>query len=163
MTLIVADNSPLNLIIRLGKQDILPKLFAQVLIPPEVAVEMSHPKAPQIVREFIKAPPSWLVIRIPNSLLPLPDLDPGESAAISLAVELHAILMIDERDGREAALAQGVQIIGAVGILERAANDGLIEDLDAVYAQIKALRFHISKTVLSESLLRHSAFKQRRT
>jgi predicted nucleic acid-binding protein len=50
-----------------------------------------------------------------------------------------------------------------VGILERAANDGLIEDLDAVYAQIKALRFHISKTVLSESLLRHSAFKQRRT
>jgi len=50
VTLIVSDNSPLNLLVRLGVSDVLRAMFSEVLIPPEVALEMSHPKAPVEVR-----------------------------------------------------------------------------------------------------------------
>jgi len=93
--------------------------------------------------------------------LSLPDLDPGEAAAISLAVEMNATLMVDERDGRDAALACGLKIVGAIGILERAANEGLLPDLGSIYRRIRLMRFHVSDTVLKESLARHLAFRRK--
>jgi hypothetical protein len=83
--------------------------------------------------------------------------DPGEAAAISLAAELGAALLIDELDGRREAQARGLTVIGAVGILERAADVGLIPDLAAVHTRIRGLRFHIADAILQASLARHLA------
>ncbi len=94
-------------------------------------------------------------IEAPIKLLPLLELDPGELSAISLAVELKAPLLIDERMGRKIAKDQGLEIIGAVGVLERAANIGLNTDLRAVHDLILALDFHVDETVLQASLARH--------
>jgi predicted nucleic acid-binding protein len=160
VTLVVSDNSPLNLLIRLGQSDILPKLFQQIFSPPEVAHEMMHAKAPQAVRTFMASPPAWLRIVAPRNQSQIPNLDPGESAAINLAIELKAILMIDERDARAVASAKGIQIVGAIGVLERAANEELIPDLGLVYGQIKSLRFHVSDEILKVSLARHEALRQ---
>lgn len=157
MTLVVSDNSPLNLLIRIEQTDLLPQLFQQVVIPPEVAAEMRHAKAPDLVRSFIAGPPSWLSIQAPSVMLPLPELDPGEAAAISLAAELGAALLIDETDGRKEAQSRGLTVIGAVGVLERAANLGFISDLAAVHAKVRTMRFHVSEAVLQGSLQRHLA------
>ena len=157
MSLIVSDNSPLNLLMRVGLAHILPQLFGHVLIPSEVAAEMRHPKAPQAVRDFLASPPTWLHIRSPQTILPLPQLDAGEAAAISLAVETSSILLIDEQDGRAAALAHGLEIVGAIGVLERAANEGLIADLQQVHQKIRTLRFHVADAILNRSLARHFA------
>jgi predicted nucleic acid-binding protein len=159
LTLIVSDNSPLNVIVRVDAADILPRLFERVLIPPEVAVEMAHPKAPKATQTFIAAPPPWLEIRAPSSPLFIPELDPGESAAISLAIELQAALMIDEREGRRIARQHGLTTIGAIGILERGANEGLIIDLADIHARIRSARFHVSDVILKASLARHLAFR----
>ncbi len=155
MTLVVSDNSPLNILIRVGCQETLPRLFNRVVVPAEVAQEMAHPAAPTAIRKFIDNSPEWLSIQSPFKLLPLPGLDPGELAAISLAVELKAPLPIDERLGRKIATELGLDIIGAVGILERAANIGLIADLRAVHNKILAINFRIDPTILAESLHRH--------
>lgn len=155
MTLVVSDNSPLNILIRIDQAELLPNLFQQVVIPPEVVKEMSHPKAPAEVRSFIALPPSWLSIQTPTTRLPLDHLDAGEAAAISLAAELGAPLLIDELDGRNEAQARGLTVIGAIGVLERAANKGLIVDLADVHTRIRALRFHVSETILQTSLARH--------
>jgi len=48
-------------------------------------------------------------------------------------------------------------VIGAVGVLERAANLGLIDDLAAVHAKIRTMRFHVSEAILQASLNRHLA------
>jgi hypothetical protein len=69
LTLIVSDNSPLNVLIRVGCEDILPKLFEHVLIPPEVTAEMAHPAAPSVIREFVQHLPAWLAIQSATQIL----------------------------------------------------------------------------------------------
>ena len=155
MPLLVSDTSPLNLLIRVGRVDVLPALFGRVVVPGEVAAEMAHPKAPKIVREFIADLPGWSRIQSPAAPMTFPTPDAGESAAIALALELNSPLMIDERDGRDIARAHGIAVIGAIGILERAADMDLIADLASVYAEIRTMRFHISDALLDESLERH--------
>lgn len=44
--LVVADTSPLNLLVLIGHEQVLPALFHHVVIPTEVAVELSRPEAP---------------------------------------------------------------------------------------------------------------------
>lgn len=127
--IIISDTSPLHLLIQVGQIQVLPALFTNVVIPTEVTAELSHPNTPLPVQTFIAAPPPWLSIQQPRTLLPLSALHPEETAAISLAIELQALLLIDERDGRAEARSRGVRIIGAIGALEQAANAGLIVDL----------------------------------
>ena len=158
MTLVVSDNSPLNLLIRIGHAEVLPALFQSIVIPPDVANEMAHPKAPAEIQAFIASPPPWLAVQAPKTRLTLSHLDPGEVAAISLAVELSAALLIDEMDGRQEAQARGLIVIGAIGVLERAANAGLIPDLADAHTRIRGLRFHIADAILDASFQRHLAY-----
>ena len=44
-------------------------------------------------------------------------LDRGEAEAITLALHLKLMLIIDERKGRKAAMVQGIKIVGILGIL----------------------------------------------
>ena len=44
-------------------------------------------------------------------------IDKGEVEAISLALELNLMLIIDERKGRKIALNQGLKIVGVLGVL----------------------------------------------
>ncbi len=95
--LVVADSSPINILVRIGYVDILPNLFGTACIPPQVRDELSDPQTPLAVRHFVENPPAWLEIRAPAVIEPIPPLGPGEEAAISLAGELKAdALLIDE-------------------------------------------------------------------
>lgn len=83
--IVVADSSPLIVLVKLQRADLLASLFGTVLIPTQVASELSSPRRPSSVRTFVSPPPSWLEIRRPSAMLSLPHLDEGERAAISLA------------------------------------------------------------------------------
>lgn len=157
MSIIVSDTSPLQLLIQVGEVHILERLFGQVVLPPEVVAEMTHPNAPVVVRGFIASLPAWVRTQAPTLRLALPTLDPGEVAAISLAIELAVPLLIDERSGRAVATAHGVSVIGAIGVLERAADTGLIPDLSAVHNLIRTLPFRVADSILQASLARHLA------
>ena len=61
--LVVADSSPIIVLVLIGHVGVLPKLFGQVVIPPEVSAELLHPKRPQTVRDFMTDPPAWLLER----------------------------------------------------------------------------------------------------
>ena len=153
--LVIADSSPLNVLINTDHIDILPRLFGTVIIPPEVSRELMDDKRPQAVRTFIARAPTWLIEQAPASLEPIPMLHPGEAAAISLALEVHAdLLLIDEIDGRRAAAARGIHVAGTIGVIEQAADRGLL-DLKEAFTAIKKTDFWISHELLDARLKLH--------
>ncbi len=128
--IVVADTSPFVALAKIGQLDLLPRLFGRVLIPPQVLDELQSPKRPGAVRTFrtfSATPPEWLEVRTPMAVEPIPDLHAGETAAISLARECHAeLLVIDEAQGRKAAGDRGLTVTGTIGVLEAAAKRGLV-------------------------------------
>jgi predicted nucleic acid-binding protein len=80
----------------------------------------------------------------------------GERDAILLAMEINAdAILLDEEKPRTQATALGLVVIDTVGVLERAADSGLIKDLKAVHDQIRQTDFRVSDAILTNSLKRH--------
>ena len=160
--IVVADSSPLIVLVNIGCIRILPDLFGEVVIPPQIAAELADARRPQAVQDFMGAKPTWLRVQAPARVESIPDLHEGERAAISLAGELNAdLLLIDESDGRSAALARNLQITGTIGILQRAADQGLL-DLAGAFEQIKQTDFWISPKLLDAELARRRAEESNR-
>ncbi len=60
-------------------------------------------------------------------------LDEGETAAIALAEFLDAeLLLIDERLGFRVAKRRGLRVTGTLGLLDRAADLGLVDFTEAI-------------------------------
>ena len=112
---VVTDASPLNYLVLIDAEHVLPKFFGEVLVPREVIDELGHPRTPTKVREWVSARPTWLHVKSPSSALPKEKLGPGESAAIAIALDTSAdALLIDERDGTAAAQRLGIKTIGTL-------------------------------------------------
>jgi predicted nucleic acid-binding protein len=61
-------------------------------------------------------------------------IDRGERAAILLALSLHAdLLLMDDRRGVTAAERSGLRVTGTIGVLDLAAERGLIEFSQAIH------------------------------
>lgn len=151
--IVVADTSPINYLLLINQIDLLPRLFQQIIIPDVVRDEMLDPDAPPILQEWIANPPSWLTIQpVPVLDTTLHSLDPGEQAAITLTQTLSAdLLIIDERLGRQIAEERGIAIIGTLGILDDAANQGLINLAEAI-AQLQQTNFRVSRRIIQALL-----------
>jgi predicted nucleic acid-binding protein len=155
--LVVADSSPLIVLVNIAQIDVLPRLFGQVVIPPEVLSELDQPNRPAGVRSFVASRPAWLLERVPATIEAIPSLHAGELAAISLAQELKAdLLLIDEVRGRKAAADRHIPFAGTVGVLELAADNGLL-DLQEAFARVKKTDFWISHDLLDDRLRQHAA------
>ncbi len=100
--IVVADTGPLHYLVLVEAVEVLTPLYSRVIVPQMVASELRNVAAPAAVRGWIGQPPPWLEI-LPD---PPPDpnlasLDPGERAAITLALSLGAErLLIDDWAGR---------------------------------------------------------------
>lgn len=153
--IVVADSSPLIVLVNIGHIRILPTLFREVVIPPQIAAELADSKRPESVQDFIRHKPHWLRVQAPATVEVIPDLHEGECAAISLATELNAdLIVIDESDGRSAALARHLQITGTIGILQRAAELNLLDLADS-FRRIKQTDFWISPKLLDAELAKY--------
>jgi len=160
--LVVADSSPLIALISISHIEILPQLFGTVIIPLAVGAELRDAKRPQAIRSFIERPPTWLIERSPKTIGSFPLLDAGEAAAISLALEMKAeLLLIDESLGRRTAAARGIQIAGTIGIIERASDQNLL-DLKDTFDRIKKTDFWISPEFLDVRLRLHLERKKQK-
>lgn len=158
MTTVVSDTSPINYLCLIEAIEILPKLFTEVLIPPAVFAELRHPQAPRVVAEWLTNFPAWAKIQAPLNLQVGLGLDPGETEAISLAVELHLpAILIDERAGRLVAEGHGLTPIGTLNILYAADIHGVL-DFEVAVERLRRTNFHVDaaliQTLLSEARAR---------
>jgi len=153
--IVVSDTSPINYLVQLGIIEILPQLFETVIIPAEVHRELTSTDTPNVVHEWISAPPDWLEIRQNSKLIITQKADPGETAAVALAVELQPdYIAVDDLKGRKIARANHLRIIGTVGIIELAYQEGLL-DLQTTLDELLETNFHISKTIVQQVLDRN--------
>jgi len=138
--IIVSNTSPINYLILIGHINLLPKLFQQIIIPPAVYSELADASAPPSVQTWIAVPPDWLKIQpVTQPVDAIIDLlDPGERAAILLAQELNAnLLLLDEMKARRIATERGLVITSILGILDQAASMKLI-DLPAAVQSLQS-------------------------
>ena len=158
---VVADTSPINYLILIQQELLLPVLYTQVIIPPAVLQELQDPETPEAVRTWVAHPPVWFEVHAlpPLASDVLPALGAGEREAIVLAEAIQAdFVLIDERDGRRAARSRDLAVTGTLGILEEAAVRSLI-DLPSVLAQLQATTFYASAALFEELLARDAARK----
>jgi len=60
--IVVADSGPLHYLILLDHADLLRRFYGEVIVPDAVAIELSSPSAPSIVRDWILRPPPWVKV-----------------------------------------------------------------------------------------------------
>lgn len=147
--LVVADTSKLNYLVLIGQIGVMPEQFGDVYVPTAVLDELRRERTPAAVRRWVSRPPTWLIPRDPNEVIDAPEIDPGERAAISLAIELRADrLLIDDADGRAVAVGRyGQRVVGTLGIIRDAALLDLL-DFEAAVAALKTTSFRLDENVL---------------
>jgi predicted nucleic acid-binding protein len=158
MKVVIADTSPLNYLVLIGKVDLLARLYGEVLIPDVVARELGDPEAPPAVVQWASHLPPWVDVRpTPVSAEPLERLDAGERAAILLAEAQTppVLLLIDDADGRAEAERRRIPTTGTLGIL-RAAAVREFTDSAAALTLLRATNFRCA-AVLFEELLAEDA------
>ncbi|WP_442947703.1 DUF3368 domain-containing protein [Nostoc sp.] len=138
---------------------LLPQLYTQVSIPEAVYCELADIDPP-VPGTFEVQTASWLEVRevtnreILERLRDEVRLDPGESEAIALALELNAdLLLIDERRDRAEANRLGLRITGLLGILIEAKHQNLIVAVKPLMdALITTSEFRVSPALYNQIL-----------
>jgi predicted nucleic acid-binding protein len=118
--MIVSDSTILITLINIDEFELLESFVKSIIITKDVYEEVSQRI---YAKNFIDAKIDKGYMRIENySNRQLfyeinTILDKGESASITLAIEKSLPLIIDEKKGRRFAKAQGVEVVGLIGIL----------------------------------------------
>ena len=155
MRLVIADTGPVNYPILIGQVDLLGRMFERAALPRAVQAELSTLRAPLPGQRWIAEPPAWLEIHDTAGLPLAPGLDDGETAAIALAESLEAdLLLMDERDGSRVARSRGLRVTGTLGLLDMAAEHGLVDFSQAI-KKLESTNFHRPKALLRVLLNKH--------
>jgi predicted nucleic acid-binding protein len=157
--IVVSDTGPLRYLILIEEISLLRSLYGQIAIPPAGRSELSQPNTPIPVRLWIQSLPSWIDVRSPG--LPLTKfpskLGLGESEAIALALELDADAMLtDDHAARIETLRRQVPVLGTLGILDLAAEQGLV-DFPLAVEKLLATNFRASFKLIQFFLDRDAA------
>jgi predicted nucleic acid-binding protein len=158
--LVVTDTGPVNYLILIGHIDLLPRLFERVVLPRAVLAELSHPLAPASVQRWIAAAPVWLEVAESPAVTLSFGIHKGEAAAIALASAFHAdLLLIDDRKGVLAAEKQGLNVTGTLGVLDLAAERGLVDFAQAA-TQLKQTTFRMPLALRDNLIAKHARKKE---
>ncbi len=135
---IVSNSSPLIALEQIGHLDLLEKLFATVLIPPAVARETARVVLPAWITErSLTQPIGPQILRA--------SLGPGESEAISLALEVGVQwIILDDRPARRLAQALGLPVIGTLGVLLASKRRGFLSTIQPCIDALVSHGFRIA-------------------
>jgi predicted nucleic acid-binding protein len=144
-TVIISDTSALIALYDIGEMELLPKIFDEIWVTPEVELE------------FNPTLPDWISVKpVKNQALKNEfekAVDPGEASAIALAIETPGSqLLLDDKQGRKLAAAHHLPIIGTLGLLIEAKKRGVILEVRPYLEKLDAAEFWISEAVKKEVL-----------
>lgn len=82
----------------------------------------------------------------------LAQLQRGEAEAIAIALELGALLLIDDRAARREATRLKIDLTGTLGLLIQAESEGLISQIRPVTEELVNAGVRLSPRLISEVL-----------
>ena len=121
--IVVSDTTPLISLLKIGRLDLLEKLFGIVYVPQAVYRELTiderfSDEAEQIDKSTFVIVKEVTNMGAVNVLKRATGLDQGESEAIVLSDEMNAdILLMDEMKGRKVSEEMGIKVMGTIGVL----------------------------------------------
>jgi uncharacterized protein len=130
--IVVSNTSPLILLAKIHRLDLLSLLYAQILIPEGVLNEVSAKRGAEtgtiqnaIGRFLVTAPVDPKI----ESMIPS-TLGKGERSAIALALTAKAdLIILDDKEARTIAASRGLKVTGTIGVLVEARSKGLLQSL----------------------------------
>ncbi|MFP4052122.1 MAG: DUF3368 domain-containing protein [Thermoplasmata archaeon] len=138
--IVVSDSGPLIHLSRINKIELLKNFFDKVYIPEAVYNEINSQNDLSGSKEVEKY--EWIKKKIIDHKtakeLLMDRLDEGESEAIILAKKIDAdLLLIDDLAGRNTARNQNIDVMGTLGVLDRASEKNMIQDLEKVIRELR--------------------------
>jgi predicted nucleic acid-binding protein len=146
--IVISDTSPITNLAAIGCLDLLRQLYHRVIIPSAVYRELTaetgrHPGAMVQTLDWIET--GAVTNQAIVTALRI-ELDEGEAEAIALAQELNAdLVLIDERLGRAAASRFGLRVLGLLGVLIQAKQQGLIPEIKPLLDGLQHAGFYITR------------------
>ena len=151
-TIVVSDTGPLISLGLLNRLELFTTLFDDIYIPNAVWEEIQQIRIFDNISE-IKMFLRERVKRIAGENNLLPFVDYGESEAILLYKEIKAdYLVIDDKKARDIAEALQVKCIGTIGILYRAKQKRIIQELRPLFLHLIQNKRYYSRKVLNQVL-----------
>lgn len=140
----VVDSTCLIALERIGRLDLLPKLFREIFAPTEVVREFGHI-------------PDWLQVREVQNRALLDELgeqlDAGESEVIALALEIaDAVAVLDEKKARRIARTMRPNVMGTIGLCLNAKRRGVLSEVKPVLDSLNGTGFRMSRELYREAL-----------
>jgi len=126
---LVVNASPLILLSRIGRLDLLPALGGAVVVPQSVLSELEAGNHVDGAADAVRANSALVVVPdvgVPASLLAW-DLGAGETQVLSHCLErVGALAVLDDRAARRCAEAFELARLGTLGVVVRAKRQGLV-------------------------------------
>ena len=135
--LIIADASCMIILTKIGRLDLLRRLYRTVTTTSVVAAEYGLPL------------PEWMRLEVAADTIRQQQLvllvDAGEASAIALALERPGCtLILDDYKARKTAEKLSIQLTGTFGVLLRAKRQGLVPAVKPLLEQIRQTNFRFS-------------------
>ena len=153
--IVISNTSPIFYLHRLGRLELLHRLYSRILVPEAVIEEL---KAGRDQGEDVPdiANHDWIEVRsvhVPEVVSLIMDLGPGEAQVLAMALENPGSLaIIDDRLARDLAQARNIRITGTAGILLKAKRAGYIKSVKSLLNTLIQLDFRLSDAVMDTIL-----------
>lgn len=155
--LLVADSGPLIALARLDLLAVPARLFGVLLVTATVWREVTcEPRAAD--QMALWAAFDHGLLRVESDPLLIPDaladvrLDDGERSALALALLHGAVVLMDERRGRACAIDLGLQVLGTLGLLVRAREQGLVERVRPLAEALLVSGYYLARPLVDRTL-----------
>lgn len=143
--IVISNTTPFISLCSVDLLHLLPSIFGEVLVAPSVADECRE-GGRIFVPDLASLP--WVKVQPVENEMRLPalfELDRGERDTLLLAaMQAKALVIMDEKLGRNMAEYMGLQVTGTLGVLAKARFQGLIPSFSQAASQMReqGIYFH---------------------
>jgi predicted nucleic acid-binding protein len=152
MSCAVIDTSPLVVLAKVGRLDLVLDGPRRLVLPTAVAEEVRAGPVTDLARLALDA--GRFEVPVPVDVHPLVlewGLGAGETAVLSYALTHAALAILDDREARRAAHALGIPIVGTLGIVLHAARRGRVESPAALVQGLRDVGLRLNEKAVSDA------------